>query len=53
MSRAASIAKQAKSNGIKLKLPLLVTPGSEMVRETIERDGQMQSMKAIGANCSC
>ena len=49
MSRAASIAEQAKSKGIKIKVPLLVTPGSEMVRVTIERDGQMESMKAIGA----
>ena len=49
MSRAASIAEQAKSKGVKIKLPLLVTPGSEMVRATIERDGQMESMKAIGA----
>ena len=49
MSRVASIAKQAKSKGIKIKVPLLVTPGSEMVRATIERDGQMESMKEIGA----
>jgi aconitate hydratase len=49
MSRAASIAEQAKSKGVKTKVPLLVTPGSEMVRATIERDGQMESMKAIGA----
>src|SRR5690348_7384700 len=49
MSRAASIAKQAKSKGIKAKIPLLVTPGSEQIRATIERDGQMDSLKAIGA----
>src|SRR6187200_2648301 len=49
MSRAASIAEQAKSKGVKIKVPLLVNPGSEMVRATIERDGQMESMKAIGA----
>lgn len=49
MSRAASIAEQAKSKGVKIKVPLLVTPGSEMVRATIERDGQMESLKAIGA----
>ncbi|HEY6165109.1 MAG TPA: aconitate hydratase [Nitrososphaeraceae archaeon] len=49
MSRAASIAEQAKSKGVKIKVPLLVTPGSEMVRATIERDGQMESMKSIGA----
>ena len=49
MSRAASLAKQAKSKGIKSKIPLLVTPGSEQIRGTIERDGQMDSLKEIGA----
>src|SRR5690348_3051071 len=49
MSRAASIAEQAKVKGIKAKVPLLVTPGSEQIRATIERDGQMDSLKAIGA----
>ncbi|HXV50724.1 MAG TPA: aconitate hydratase, partial [Nitrosopumilaceae archaeon] len=49
MSRAASVAQQAKSKGLKSKVPLLVTPGSEQIRATIERDGQMDSLKAIGA----
>lgn len=49
MSRAASVAKQAKQKGIKAKIPLLVTPGSELVRATIERDGQMQLLDDIGA----
>jgi len=49
MSRAASIAEQAKAKGIKAKIPLLVTPGSEQIRGTIERDGQMNSLKEIGA----
>lgn len=49
MSRAASVAKQAKQKGIKSKIPLLVTPGSEQVRATIERDGQMQMLDDIGA----
>ncbi len=49
MSRAASLAEQAKSKGLKAKIPLLVTPGSEQIRATIERDGQMQSLKDIGA----
>ncbi len=49
MSRAASVAEQAKLKGIKAKVPLLVTPGSEQIRATIERDGQMDSLKAIGA----
>ena len=49
MSRVASLAEQAKAKGIKSKIPLLVTPGSEQVRATIERDGQIQSLKDIGA----
>ena len=49
MSRAADLAKQAKSKGIKAKIPLLVTPGSEKIRATIERDGQIDSLKTIGA----
>ena len=49
MSRAASLAEQAKSKGIKAKIPLLITPGSEQIRGTIERDGQMDSLKDIGA----
>lgn len=50
MSRAADIAEQAKARGIKTKIPLQVTPGSELIRATIERDGQMQLLKDIGAN---
>jgi aconitate hydratase len=50
MSRATDIAEQAKSKGIKVKVPLQVTPGSEMIRGTIERDGQMEALKDIGAN---
>ncbi|MEO9294241.1 MAG: aconitate hydratase [Nitrososphaera sp.] len=50
MSRAADIAQQAKAHGIKTKVSLQVTPGSEMIRATIERDGQMKVLKEIGAN---
>ena len=49
MSRSSSIAKQAESHGIKAKIPLLVTPGSEQIRSTIERDGQIETLKSIGA----
>jgi len=49
MSRAASLAKQAQAKGIKAKIPLLVTPGSEQIRATIERDGQIDLLKSIGA----
>ncbi len=47
MSRAAEVAEQAKAHGVKAATPFLVTPGSEAVRATIERDGQMQSLKDI------
>ncbi|MGI0097786.1 MAG: aconitate hydratase, partial [Nitrosopumilaceae archaeon] len=49
MSRAANLAEQARGKGIKAKIPLLVTPGSEQIRATIERDGQMESLRSIGA----
>ena len=49
MHRAADIAEQAKKHGVKISVPLLVTPGSEQIRATIERDGQMESLKSIGA----
>jgi aconitate hydratase len=49
MSRAADVAEQAKAHGLKATVPLLVTPGSEQVRATIERDGQMKSLKDINA----
>lgn len=50
MSRAADVAEQAHARGVKTKIPLQVTPGSEMIRSTIERDGQMDLLKKIGAN---
>jgi aconitate hydratase len=49
MSRAADVAEQAKAHGVKARVPLMVTPGSEQVRATIERDGQMQSLRDIDA----
>jgi aconitate hydratase len=48
MSRAAEVGEQAKAHGIHAAVPFLVTPGSEQVRATIERDGQMKSLKDIG-----
>ena len=45
MSRSADVAEQAKAHGIKATVPFMVTPGSELVRATIERDGQMQSLR--------
>src|SRR6266436_1054752 len=48
MSRSADVAEQAKAHGLKAAVPFLVTPGSEQVRATIEREGQMASLEAIG-----
>lgn len=48
IERATSIAKQAIKHGLKARCPLTITPGSEQVRATIERDGQLQSLEAIG-----
>lgn len=41
MSRSANIAKQALSKGVKAKSAYTITPGSEQIRATIERDGQV------------
>ena len=49
MSRAADVAEQAKAHGLKATVPFLATPGSEQVRATIERDGQMESLRDIDA----
>jgi aconitate hydratase len=48
MSRSADVAEQARAHGAQAAVPFMVTPGSEQVRATIERDGQMASLKAIG-----
>lgn len=49
ISRAASIAKQAVDKGIKVGSQLTITPGSEQVRYTIERDGLIDIFEEMGA----
>lgn len=49
IGRAANVARQAAARGLRVKTPLLVTPGSEQVRATIERDGLLADLEAIGA----
>lgn len=49
MGRAAHVAAQATAAGVKLATPLLVTPGSERIHQTIERDGQLAALRAAGA----
>jgi aconitate hydratase len=50
ISRAASIARQANDLGIESKGQLTITPGSELVRYTIERDGFIGTFIELGAN---
>jgi len=49
IGRAAHIARQASARGLKARVPFMVTPGSEQVRATIERDGLLADLEAIGA----
>jgi aconitate hydratase len=49
IGRAAHIARQAAAKGMRVKAPLMITPGSEQVRATIERDGLLGDLEAIGA----
>jgi len=49
ISRAASIAKQAVDKGLKTKAKFTITPGSEQVRYTIERDGFIDIFEQLGA----
>ena len=49
IGRAAYIAREAAKKGLKSKVPLMVTPGSEVTRATIERDGYLKDLESIGA----
>ncbi len=49
LERAAHVARQASAKGLQCKASLLVTPGSEQVRQTIERDGQLEDFNKVGA----
>lgn len=48
ITRAASLAAQAKDKGLKVKAEFTVTPGSEMIRYTVERDGLLDTFEDIG-----
>ena len=50
ISRSASIAKQAVDHGLKTKSKFTITPGSEQVRYTIERDGLIDTFNELGAS---
>ncbi|SHG58839.1 aconitase [Chryseolinea serpens] len=49
ISRAASLARQVADKGLKTKAEFTITPGSEVVRYTIDRDGFIDSFEKIGA----
>jgi len=49
ISRAASLAKQVAAKGLKTKAEFTITPGSELVRYTIQRDGLIDTFNKIGA----
>lgn len=48
MTKSASVAKQAIARGLKAKSAFTVTPGSEQIRATIERDGQAEILRKFG-----
>ncbi len=47
--RTVDVANQAKAHGTPLATPLMVSPGSELIFETIKRDGQMDALESVGA----
>ena len=48
ITRSASIAKQATDKHLKTKAEFTITPGSELVRYTVERDGYLGTFEAMG-----
>ncbi|PVU99723.1 hypothetical protein BB559_000445 [Furculomyces boomerangus] len=48
MTRAASLARQALDAGVPIKSKLVVTPGSEQIRATTERDGLLETFREAG-----
>jgi aconitate hydratase len=48
LERAADVARQARRHGAVAKTKLWVTPGSEQIHQTIQRDGQMGDLEAVG-----
>jgi aconitate hydratase len=48
IERSTSVARQALSKGLKAKSDFTITPGSEQIRATIERDGQLKTLTDVG-----
>ncbi|MCA9869155.1 MAG: aconitate hydratase, partial [Anaerolineae bacterium] len=49
MSRAANVARQALDKGLTTQTQFLINPGSEQIRKTVERDGQLGVLEEMGA----
>ncbi|RPH95891.1 aconitate hydratase [candidate division KSB1 bacterium] len=49
IGRSADVAEQATAKGLKARCTLYVTPGSNRIYGTIQRDGQMQKLEKVGA----
>ncbi|MHB8464822.1 MAG: aconitate hydratase [Acidimicrobiales bacterium] len=49
ITRTADLARQARAAGLRVKTPLLVTPGSQRIHDTIARDGLLGDLESIGA----
>jgi aconitate hydratase len=48
IGRAAAVAEQAKQAGLKSRVYFLITPGSDQIHNTIQRDGQLAALESIG-----
>ena len=49
ISKAVHVARQARKKGLKMPQPFLITPGSDQIKKTIEREGMLEDFSAIGA----
>ena len=50
IARASAVARQAARRGLKVKAPLIVTPGSARVHAALARDGLLEPFHAVGAD---
>lgn len=48
IGRAVDVARQARAHGVRMRAPLMISPGSEMVLATIRRDGMATALEAVG-----
>ncbi len=48
IGRATHIARQALAHGLKARTPFLITPGSDQIHNTIQRDGQLEVLEKVG-----